>query len=34
MKKEELNALFIEIYTEILDEFQRCLIEDYDEDLM
>jgi len=34
MKKEELNALFIETYTKISDEFQRCLIEDYDEDLM
>ncbi len=38
MKKNELdtlfvmNALFIETYAEMSDEFQKCLIQEYDED--
>jgi len=38
MKESELdalfavNALFIETYTEMSEEFQKCLIQDYNED--
>ncbi len=28
-----MNALFIETYTEMLDEFWKCLIQGYNEDL-